>query len=337
MKLTTQFPLATLFFKHWGLDDREVGVVIAKASFARNSTRWVAEDTPMLALEDAFAGDPATSPLVQEQDIAPGKRGTDLIVHATARSPQAALLADWPVSLTLPDRLHYGFHVRGPTQWTKGQRGRWTQTAPELVSEVPLSYALAYGGTASDQNDQVATFENNPSGVGFATAHHLAASNEFPAPQIALLAELMGTDPLAQMSVEGFGPIAKSWLPRRAEAGTFDERWKATRHPRMPKDYSLSFWNAAPGRLQCDPALTGNETVLLEGISHDGPVRIKLPAVACALQVGEDTHSMVLDTVTLDLRSANPSEYCVDMIWRTTIATPERYQAAEIIGFALEE
>lgn len=81
----------------------------------------------------------------------------------------------------------------------------------------------------------------------------------------------------------------------------------------------------------------GNETVLLEGISHEGPLQIKLPAVACALQTGEDTHSVVLDTVTLDLRSANPSDYRADLIWRTNIAAPEKYQSAEIIGFALEE
>ena len=337
MKLNTQLPLATIFFKHWGIDDREVGIVVAKASFARSGKRWVAEDEPMLVLEDTFAGDPSCTPLVQEQDIAPGKRGTDLIVHATARSPEAALLTDWPVSLTVPDRLHYGFHVRGPSRWTKGRRGKWKQTTPELVSEVPLTYALAYGGSATDQNDKIATFENNPSGMGYATAHHLATCSELPAPQIGLLADLLGADPLAQMGVEGFGPISKSWLPRRANAGTFDETWKATRHPRMPKDYALSFWNAAPGPLQSEPPLVGNEVVLVEGISHEGPVLIKLPAVACAVQFDGDTSNMVLDTITLDLRSADPSDYRVDLIWRTIVAATEEYQSAEIVGFALED
>ncbi|MEO0669589.1 MAG: DUF2169 domain-containing protein [Pseudomonadota bacterium] len=340
MKLSTQFPLATLFFKHWSTDDTECGVVIAKASFNRDANRWVADDNPVLELEDTFAGDPGCTPLVQEQDIAPGKVGTDLIVHAVARSPDAALLGDWPVSLTIEDRLHYDFQVRGPSRWSKGPRGKWTRTPPELVSEIPITYNLAYGGTTTGPDGEVETYQNNPSGCGHVTPHHLSEQTEFNAPQIGLLAEFMSPDPLAEMSVHGFGPIAKFWLPRRGHAGTFDQTWKTTRHPRMPKDYALTFWNAAPAPLQCDPPLRGNEIVSVGGVSHSGPVRLKLPSVACALHLGPDgahPQKMVLDTVTLDLRSADPSDYRVDLVWRLWLATPDRFQSAEIAGYALED
>ena len=76
---------------------------------------------------------------------------------------------------------------------------------------------------------------------------------------------------------------------------------------------------------------------MVEGISHEGPVQIKLPAVACAVQFDGDTSIMVLDTITLDLRSADPSDYRVDLIWRTIVAATEEYQSAEIVGFALED
>ena len=340
MKLETQFPLATLFFKHWSVDDTEDGIVVAKATFVRAGDRWVADPQPSLNFEDEFSGDASHSALVHEQDIAPGKVGTDLIVHAVARSPKAARLPEWSVSLTIPEKLHYGFHVFGPSNWTKEKTGGWIRTRPEPVSEIPMSYALAFGGTAESKDGVEAVHENNPSGLGLATESCLKEKREFAAPQIGLLAEFMSTDPLTEMSVHGFGPIAKSWLPRRGNAGTFYENWKETRHPRMPKDYSLQFWNAAPTQLQCNPPLIGNERLVVEGISHNGPVHLKLPSVGCVLRAGvedEYVQSMVLDTVILDLRSQDTGDFKVDMIWRDRIASPERFEKAEVFGYALED
>ena len=183
-------------------------------------------------------------------------------------------------------------------------------------------------------------FENNPAGMGFCTSQRVSQETEIPAPQIGLLAEFMGTDPLAPMGVHGFGPISKTWLPRRTEAGTFDENWQNTRHPKMPKDYSLGFWNAAPTTLQFDPALRGGETINFEGISHAGPVTYRVPSVACALQTktpAQEMLEMTLDTVQIDLRDADQNIARLDMIWRVQIAEPQRFETAEIVGYSLEK
>ena len=340
MHLSTRFPLATLFFKHWSVEDTEDGIVIAKASFVQDETmRWIAQPAPELVLEDRYLGDPAFSPLMQEQDTAPGKLGTDLFLQATARSPDGKLLPEWPVSLTVADRLHYGVQVRGPSHWTYRRLKGWFRTSPELVSEVPISYDLAFGGASPGSDGGMVTFENNPSGLGFATPMRLEDGSDFAAPQIGLLPEFMGTDPLAEMGVHGFGPIAKSWLPRRSDAGTFDDQWKETRHPRLPKDYSLAFWNAAPKALQFNPPLMGNEQLHVQGIAHDGPVALQLASVTCSLRLGQgdaDICPMVLDTLALDLRSGSQGTYRVDMIWRAVVQSPERFETAEIIGHRLE-
>lgn len=340
MKLHTRFPLATLFFKHWSPEDTEVGVVVAKASFTRDGARWLAAEAPELVTEDRFVDDPANSPLLYEQDIAPGKIGTDLMIHAVARSPRTELTPEWPVSVTVADKAHYGFHVRGPSRWTHTRRGGWKCSTPELVHEVPISYHLAYGGSAMGANNTLVSFDNNPAGIGFCTAESLAQESEIPAPQIGFLAEFLGTDPLAKMTVHGFGPVAKAWLPRRSEAGTFDQAWQETRHPRMPLDYSLAFWSAAAAQLQFKSGLNGDEVLNFEGVSHDGPMQLKLPGVTCSLQTGQDASQgqrMMLDTVHLDLRDPDPENYRADLVWRAIIPAPERFEAAEVVGYLLED
>lgn len=345
MKLTTAIPVTPVFFKHWHTDDTEIGIVVVKACFMRRPDGGFRSDgkAPELCLEDVFEGDVATSPLLQEQDIAPGKRGTDLLIRAIARSPQGKAMADWPVRIQIADRLSYGFQVRGPSEWRRGLTG-WKLTAPELVHEVPVSYALAYGGTAPSGDDKVADdiYEHNPAGIGYATDTRLKAREPFAAPQIGELAEFIAADATAEMGVHGSGPIAKAWLPRRGHAGTFDEDWQQGRHPRMPDNYSLQFWNAAPSVLQLMPALAGNEVVEISGVSHVEDVRIKLPTVGLFLRAStgnvdeEEVLDMVLDTVDIDVTKPDPADHKITMIWRANVEQPNRFLSGTIESRKLE-
>jgi hypothetical protein len=332
-----------MFFKHWHVDDTEVGVVIAKAMFQRagDGCFYGVQTPPEILFEDICEGDPATSASVSEQDIAPGKNGTDLIIRAIARSPGAKPAPDWPVGVSVVDKLHYSFRVRGPSQWRHGMFG-WKLAEPEPVTEVPITYTLAYGGAVAGADESHPdVFEFNPSGIGFATSESLKNQGPFAAPQIGELAEFMSANPETAMTVHGFGPIAKSWLPRRRHAGTFDKAWQQTRHPRMPKDYSLAFWNAAPNPLQVSPPLAGNEIIQLTGISHAAePVTIKLPEVALTLRMGgEDNRyqDMVLDTILLDVRDQAMENHTLTLLWRCMVADPEHFSVADIQQMHLEE
>ncbi|MEM6759837.1 MAG: DUF2169 domain-containing protein [Pseudomonadota bacterium] len=341
MKISSRLPLTSLFFKHWAPDDTEVGIVVAKAAFSLcDDGLWRATDAPDLQFEDLYTDDPATSPLEQEQDIAPAKMGTDLTIRAIARARDGQARTDWPVRVEIPDRLTYEFQVRGPSYWTRKRLKGWQRTAPELVNEVPIDYSLAFGGAAPGPDDAVIYHEFNPAGRGFCTKELLDQGEDIPCAQIGLLGEFMTTDPLTPMSVEGLGPIAKSWLPRRAEAGTFDDAWKDTRHPRMPLDYSVGFWNAAPRGLQLDPPLRGDELISVAGLTQSGAlVHAQLPGVACAVHLMGDTSAQVpmfLDTVDFDARPEDPYDHRLHLIWRASVVTPDLYQTAEIVSDKLE-
>ena len=208
------------------------------------------------------------------------------------------------------------------------------------MTEVPLDYALAYGGTLTDETGRpTASWEENPAGLGFATVDALDGSEEWPAPQIGELGEFLAArDPTAAMSVRGFGPVAKAWLPRRALAGTFDDTWKCIRHPRMPRDYDLGFWNAAPMALQLRPFLRGDEAIRLTGLDlSPEQSTFPLPAIGMGLYrpgQADVIAAMALDTVALDLTGGSAAAV-LDLIWRATVPELEAHPEAEIAARAL--
>ncbi|MDF1628147.1 MAG: DUF2169 domain-containing protein, partial [Parvibaculaceae bacterium] len=168
MKLATTLPLATLFFKHWHTDDTEVGIVVAKAEFVRavNGAFVALPKAPELELADVFEGDPAASPLTAEQDIAPAKPATDLTLKAVARAPGGEARRDWAVELSVEDRLTHGFHVRGPSLWEKRSARRWTLGHPAPALDMPITYALAYGGLLPETGETPArSHDFNPAGI----------------------------------------------------------------------------------------------------------------------------------------------------------------------------
>lgn len=335
MNLTTTLPISHTGFAHWHTDDTEVGVVVAKATFELSADGTAPQmPPPDLEMVDLFSGDPAETALDYEQDIAPHKPKTDLIIRGTARSFDNKPRSDWPVNISIPDRLNYGFHVRGPSQWLKPGR-KWQLSQPDPVTKVPLTYVLAFGGQCKE-DDEVHFFEQNPAGIGFMTEAAANSIQNWAAPQIGLLAEFMAASPFEAMAVHGTMSIAKSWLPRRAVAGTFNTAWERDRHPRMPLDYDLGFWNAAPTRLQLNPYLQGDELIEISGISHKTEtVSLQLPSAKLVLQsrssAQEPPIAMALDTVDLNVDTVDDGHVTMTLLWRALVPDRDAFFDAEII------
>lgn len=128
---------------------------------------------------------------------------------------------------------------------------------------------------------------------------------------------------------QGFGILAKGWMPRRLGVGTVDLNWiRSGRH--LPEDFDFAIWNAAPPDQQC-PCLLGGATLTLVNLCRkDAPgasfdtegntvLRINLPRHLPFLLVrgleGELTPiAMDLDTVSLD-----PEQASVVLVWRCVL------------------
>ncbi|GGA84859.1 hypothetical protein GCM10011491_10550 [Brucella endophytica] len=326
-----------------------MGVLLVKTTLQINETEPLGDlviPYPEILLTDVFHGKANSTALKQESEIAPFKPRTDITINAVARSPEAKELESWPVRLEVQGRLSYGFHVFGERLWEPGRTlmGRkWKLSSVARMTELPLTYAHAFGGTVKTGEDEETSHAYNPVGRGLLNDYLLSLGEAVPAPQIGLYGEFASLAPDNVMTVCGFGPVTKSWLPRLALAGTFDDAWRHERHPRMPTDYDYAYWNAAPVQLQADPYLQGDETITLTGMRHDPkPYTFKLPNVALASRITRSNIADVeekllnLDTVHCDVSDADPNKHHVALVWRLTLPEPDAIENIDIFARRLK-
>ncbi|MCV2447172.1 DUF2169 domain-containing protein [Paracoccus sp. DMF] len=321
-------------FDHWDEQGREISIVIVKGTFRREDEGWTRSDRQSeIGFTDEYDGDPAYAPLIREQDIAPGKPATDIVLRAIGFAPGGKPRPSWPVGVIIPGLLDYGFEVRGPSQWQKSFLGRWKPTDPGPVDQVPIDYRLAYGGTHRLPDGSMALHEFNPAGLGFVIGDLKHFDDPVLAPQIGAVADLASRDIRARLGVHGFRPIPRTWLPRRQLAGTYDDHWLQTRHPHLPPDFNPRFWNAAPKPLQISPHLLGNEELQLHNLHPIKPTyRLNLPGLKVQGRLMPTGRSVafVLDSVELDVRSPHEHEHMLTLTWRTSFATSDLHESLEI-------
>jgi hypothetical protein len=81
----------------------------------------------------------------------------------------------------------------------------------------------------------------------------------------------------AEMGPAGFGPIASHWSPRLELFGTFDEAWRKTRHPLLPRDYDERSALCAPVDQRPSRRLEGGEKLALVHLTPRGSLHFALP------------------------------------------------------------
>lgn len=185
----------------------------------------------------------------------------------------------------------------------------------------------------------------NPLGRGFIQNWHAHATRatRYPAPQIEsadapLTADFIqaladghdSKDTEAALTPQGFGVVTKAWQPRLKLAGTFDEAWRATRAPFLPKDFDMAYWNGAHPSMQC-AHLHGGETVTLTNLlppgapgtrraGHGATVTdFRLPIVDLALRTEMEDGRVIrvllpIDTLVIDLDAM-----LVHVTWRLRV------------------
>lgn len=249
----------------------------------------------------------------------------------------------------------------------------WKLTAPTPVTMLPLRYEYAFGGEnrilvndqaagrtsnknrlpgripqpgnakAGDSPEAIAhsVCEQNPVGRGFAERWYVQAARpaRMPAPQI----EAPG-QPIARFgkpcAPQGFGVVGRAWQPRRALAGTYDQRWLQERHPNLPADFDFAYWNGAPADQQVTPHLRGDEQITLLNLCPEGAATTRdasgntrlsfalpghLPFVLVRFQDGGIGELAArLDTLIIDsaLEAGNPEKkISIVCVWRATVAS----------------
>jgi hypothetical protein len=222
--------------------------------------------------------------------------------------------------------------VTGDRIWRDGR-----PSDPRPFESMPLVWERAFGGSHR-QGDVVLSEERNPVGRGFAGEPPAGEQNDqLPPPSLEGQPLPNIEDPEAPLHEAGqkpapvcLAPIAASWLPRRAFAGTYDENWQRNRAPYLPDDFDPRFLQCAAPGLAFDRYLTVGEQVHVSGASQDGPIAFTIPdprlivtVTICGASEEPPAH---LETVSIE-----PDDNRVCLTWRASQPCDRRVLKVEKI------
>lgn len=323
MKLAAHIPYPAFAFRQYNNQAELTGCVTVAALFDINSQGFCqsAEVQPEIRLTDELIGpeDPPQE-LARQADFLPFKPGTDVTVLAEAISPSGRPEQSWDCSIRgagLAARLR----VHGPRRWQK--MGRSIQPGPaEPVSTVRLSWRSAWGGAQVGADGKLTgeVDSRNPIGAGYPARDAEGAMIDMPVPQIEVEGEpIVSVFHLSEPA--GVAPVApiSSW--RAGFAGTYDEKWKKTVHPFLPRDFDPRFYQCAPPLLRSAGHLRGDEKFELINLHAKFPrLIVSLPSLAFgAVASYRDgvrlRMPLVVDGVHFELLGPKPQ---VRLTWRTS-------------------
>src|SRR5262249_30256325 len=169
--------------------------------------------------------------------------------------------------------------VVGDRVWRKRLGGGIVATDPEPFERMPLTWERAFGGWDRSVADPAVhrVEPRTPLGPGYrrgrgsfedgvrlpnveSPAHRVRGFDDHPPPV-------------------GFGFTSPNFHPRPTLAGTYDDPWRATRMPLLPRDFDSRFFNGAAPGLTAPGYLRGDEPVRVANVGPAGELAFHLPRV----------------------------------------------------------
>jgi hypothetical protein len=286
-------------------------------------------------------GDPTWSTVKLENELAPYKLATDVVVIGKAHAPGGAPVEQMDATVQV-GRWSKTVRVFGDRLCIHRRDQTPLYTEPEPFTEMEIRYDRAYGGLDARSLAGIELhYPRNPMGTGFAISNtkevvdglrlpNVEDPNDLLVPERLLLGD--PDDWNRQPLPQGFGYLHKTWYPRCSFVGAIpgyvdvDEvmreeelHWVPRRQIALSRAFKLPsfdvrFNNAASWGLIL-PQLVGDEAVVVEGMSESGICSFQLPddAPGIALDIGSGMQQLqtVLHTVCVRLEQGE-----VDMIWR---------------------
>jgi hypothetical protein len=288
-------------------------LVVVKATFALrpDGKLKLADEQIPPVLTPVHHGEPGVSSLRYDSDLLEIKPRTDLVVNAFAHAPGEKAVTKVEVTLQVDRRIKH-LRVHGP-RFYSWSMGFLKCTSPQPFVSQPIVYEWAYGG--SDLNDPEPKNHRidarNPVGKSFSTRE--AHLKDKPAHSI----EYAAGD-AAKAGPAGFGPIDRSWSPRREFAGTYDDKWENTKKPLLPDDYDERFALCSPVDQLTDELLRGGETIKLTNMTKEGALSFELPkhyfSFTTVFGPRRELHRGTLATVVIE-----PDESRLMMVWQSAL------------------
>ena len=288
--------------------------VILKASFEILPTVKLLETQIPPFQGDVYWGEPNESSIKYASDIQLGKPSTDIILIGSAQAKDRVPAHSLDVSLQVAKQKS-ALTVFGDREWQGGSISR-----AHPFETMPLIYENAYGGThTSQEQGETLTLSEacNPVGKGFIGKRRGEEIDGLQLPNLENPKQLISTS-RDQPNPVCFGFIAPSWQPRVQYAGTYDDTWKTTTAPYLPKDFDKRFFHAAHQTLITDQHLIGGEPVTINNVSPAGELNFQLPInpleVLVHINNRKEKPPVSMQTVLIE-----PDENRFSIIWQASM------------------
>jgi hypothetical protein len=268
-----------------------------------------------LLMADTFTGAPGFSSPMHEAEFAWAKPRCDVLVNGSACAPGGTPARRVPVGVRIGG-WRKTFDVVGDRVWVQRGLTPGPSTPAPFVS-MPITYDRAFGGVDDCDPDRPRAYPRNPVGRGYGLVRSGERLLGRPVPNTEDPHNPVRV-PWGEYEPKSLGPVHRSWQPRLALAGTYDQRWLDEVFPFLPADFNVRHFQSAPEDQQIDPPAGGEEVVLLN-LTPAGRVQFRLPRridVPVTFFFRDDPPAVMRST--LDTVSLQPDSSQVCMVWRCT-------------------
>lgn len=311
-------------------------VLVAKSTysipFSENEKVTLLDEQLEPLLADVALGDPATTPLLFENDYAPVKARCDVILAGSAYAPAGKLAKRLSVKLQVSDMVK-AFNVVGERHWL-ANGNQLVASEPKAFKVMPIHYGVAYGGVGNldSQDDDIYVYPTNMYGCGY-YGHKL--SQDWVGQKLPNTEELnqVIAKPIVNYRPMSFGPIARNVPERIQYAGTYDEVWEKEKAPFLPDDFDEQFYQSAP-RHQQIPYLEGGELVQLYNLAPQAHVQFNIPKERLNMHIVYRNGKRVDMQPVVDTLVLEPDQKRFSMTWRVMVPLKRNMKEVEtmIVG-----
>lgn len=337
MLTTNNTPFAAIGFEQWHRDGARMACVAVRADyiFGDDSKIRLSEQQEIL-LADEFAGDPQKTPLIRPGDLVPFKPGTDITYLGSAYSADGSEQPFLTGTIRIND-ITRTIRACGPRQWV-ADGDSWFLSDPEPVSELPLCYTKSSGGRLIGDPDGTVD-PRNPVGPNLISTAFTPKGRNYPAAQIDSEKNPIHADFKNPPLPQGFGPMAPWWQARQRYAGTYDEAWKETLHPKLPKDFDYRFYNCAHPDLAFCGFFPGGDQFELTNLTPSKKIQFHLPNSVPFARFGfvdgrEVVVALNLDGIHIDFRQ---KPYRYTLTWRAWLDICPAFHRIDLEQATLDE
>ncbi|MDH5445576.1 MAG: DUF2169 domain-containing protein [Gammaproteobacteria bacterium] len=322
LEVINHTPLESRLFPSLDVSGYDYATIVMKGNFTISdaSKNLVFNEEPAEIFEaDVYFGETNESSVRYESDTSMYKRRSDIVINGHAYAPAGRKVSSVDAIVKVANKQKT-CRVTGDRYWEKSTRSvmSWNMSQPQTFEKMPIVYERAFGGIDLEtlDTDSPEFSPHNPIGTGF-LGDKSKQIEGIVIPNIEDPRYLI-SDYKDKPPVSGFGFISRSWQPRMALAGTYDDKWMQERNPLLPLDFNDNYFNGAHPDLICDGVLQGGEAVSLANLSENGLMEFNLPVwnekVVVSIKGKKQEFKPSLDTVVIE-----PDIRNVMITWRVTV------------------